>query len=113
MDIQFILSYYATTISHNYPIHTLNIIQNMDSSEPKTLIVAVSAYHGFPGLEVCPPIQEDLDGPEVAFTSSPVEGSISFLSKTQRDNTLHKYMEDKYYSHHTYKNSYFHIFLHT
>jgi hypothetical protein len=41
--------------------------------------VAVSAYRG-PGLDVCPPVQEDLDGPEVAFLSSTVEGSISILS---------------------------------
>jgi hypothetical protein len=33
-----------------------------------------------PDLDVCPPVQEDLDGPEVAFLSSIVEGSISLLS---------------------------------
>ena len=49
--------------------------------------VAVSAYPGVPGLNVCPPVQENLDGPEVASLSSPVESSISILSETQRDNT--------------------------
>ena len=48
--------------------------------------VAVSAYHG-PGLDVCPPVQENLGGPEVAAQGSPVEGSPSILSETQRDNT--------------------------
>ncbi len=49
--------------------------------------VAVSAYHG-PGLDVCPPVQENLGGPEVAAQGSPVEGSPSILSETRRDNTL-------------------------
>ena len=48
--------------------------------------VAAFAYIG-PGLDVCPPVQENLDGPEVAFPSSPVEGSPSILLETQRDNT--------------------------
>ena len=43
--------------------------------------VAASAYI-FPGLDVCPPVQENLDGPEVAFLSSTVESSISILSET-------------------------------
>ena len=50
------------------------------------IAVAKSAYRG-PGLDVCPPVQENLDGPEVAFLSSPVEGSKSTLSETQRDNS--------------------------
>ena len=54
--------------------------------------VAVSAYPRIPGLDVCPPVQENLDDPEVAFLSSPVEGSTSTLSETQIDN---KYMEEK------------------
>ena len=41
---------------------------------------AASAYPGGPG------VQEDLDGPEVAFPSSIVEGSPSILSETQMDN---------------------------
>jgi hypothetical protein len=50
--------------------------------------VAVSAYHSFRGLDVCPPVQEDLDGPEMAFLSSPIEGSPSILSDdTNRDST--------------------------
>ena len=49
-------------------------------------VVAVSAYP-VPGLDVCPPVQENLDGPEVAFLSSIVEGSPSILSDTQRSNT--------------------------
>ena len=48
--------------------------------------VAVSAYIG-PGLDVCPPVQENLDGPEVAFLSSTVECRPSTLSDTQIDNT--------------------------
>jgi hypothetical protein len=49
--------------------------------------VAVSAYPIGPGLDVCPPVQEDLDDPEVALLSSPVEGSPSKLSETQENNT--------------------------
>ena len=48
--------------------------------------VAVSAYL-VPGFDVCPPVQEDLDGPEVAFLGSAVQGSISILSDTQKGNT--------------------------
>ena len=44
--------------------------------------VAVSAYIGA-GLDVCPPVQEDLDGPEMASMSSQVEGSFSILKETQ------------------------------
>ena len=47
---------------------------------------AISAYPSIPGLDVCPLVQEDLDGPEVAFPSSIVEGSPSILSETQMDN---------------------------
>jgi hypothetical protein len=52
-----------------------------------TVVAVVSAYPVGPGLDVCPPVQEDLGGPEVAFLRSPVEGSISILSETQKDNT--------------------------
>ena len=45
--------------------------------------VAVSAYP-CDGLDVCPPVQEDLDGPEVTFLRSIAEGSPSILSETQR-----------------------------
>ena len=55
--------------------------------------VAVSAYRFVPGLDVCPPIQEDLGCAEVAFPSSTVEDSPSILSEAQRDNTKHSYME--------------------
>ena len=48
--------------------------------------VAVFAYRG-PGLDVCPPVQENLDGPEMASLSSPVEGSQSILSDIQKDNS--------------------------
>ena len=78
-------------------------------------MVRHSGCYPGPGLDVCPPVQEDLDGPEAAFLSSPVEGSISILTDTQRDNTLHKYMEYKYYSRHTYIftsiNSYIHVHI--
>ena len=47
--------------------------------------VVVSIYPGASSIDVCPPVQEDLDGPEAASPSSPVEGSLSIL---QRDNTL-------------------------
>ena len=49
--------------------------------------VGVSANPSIPGLDVCPPVQEDLGGPEVAFLSSIVEGSPSPLYETQIDNT--------------------------
>jgi hypothetical protein len=44
------------------------------------ITVAVSSYPDGHGLDVCPPVQEDLDGPEVSFLSSIVEGSPSTLS---------------------------------
>ena len=63
--------------------------------------VAVFAYLGGPGLDVCPPVQENLDDLEVAFLSSSVEGSTSILSETQRDNTLHRCIEYNRYAYHT------------
>ena len=55
------------------------------------------------GLDVCPPVQEDLGGPEAASISSPVEGSTSMLSKQQVKNiygiqkvyipNIHKYRQ--------------------
>jgi hypothetical protein len=62
-----------------------------------TTAVAVSAYPG-PGLDVCPPVQEDLDGPEVANLSSTVKDRQSILSDTQRDKIFNIYME---YTSHT------------
>jgi hypothetical protein len=50
------------------------------------IAVAVSAYRDH-GLDVCPSVQENLNGPEVAFLRSKVEGSPSKLSETQRNNT--------------------------
>ena len=74
--------------------------------------VAVSVYHGVPSLDVCPPVQENLHGPEVAFLSSPVEGSRSILSETHRDNTLHIYMEYNWYVLYTTKTEmYIHKFI--
>jgi hypothetical protein len=49
--------------------------------------VAVSAYIRVPGLDVCPPIQENLDGPAVASLSSPIEGGLSILSEIHREST--------------------------
>ena len=49
--------------------------------------VAVSAYPGGSSLDVCPPVQEDLDGPEMAILSSTEEGSISILRNTDTKNT--------------------------
>ena len=43
-------------------------------------LVAVSAYLLFPGLHVGPPVQEDLDGLQVAFLSSIVESGGPTLS---------------------------------
>ena len=74
--------------------HTKNIsaFKNIDTSVVKRLgrrrwdemwsvtAVAVSAYRG-PGLDVCPPVQENLDGPEVAFLCSPVQGGPSILQR--------------------------------
>jgi hypothetical protein len=48
--------------------------------------VAVSAYR-VPGLNVCPPVQEDLDDLEAAEVSSQVEDSPSILSETLRKST--------------------------
>ena len=48
--------------------------------------VAASAYLVL-GLDVCPPVQENLNNPEVALLSSTVECSISILSERQIDNT--------------------------
>jgi hypothetical protein len=50
--------------------------------------VAVSAYRGGLDFDVCPPVQEDLDGPEMASLSSPVERRRSKLSDTHRETTL-------------------------
>ena len=51
----------------------------------------LSAYL-IPGLDVGPPVQENLDGPEVAFSSSTVEGRLpSVLSETQKNNTLKQF----------------------
>jgi hypothetical protein len=66
-----------------------------------TAAVAVSAYLGH-GLDVCSPVQEDLDGPEAAFLSSPVEGSPSTLTDTQRGNTHG--IQNTFYN--TYVNTY-------
>ena len=52
------------------------------------MMLSVTAAAAFaylvPGLDVCPPVQEDLDGPEVAYLSRPVEGSISTLSEINK-----------------------------
>ena len=42
--------------------------------------VAVSAYRG-PGLDVCPPVQENLDDPELASRDSNMQGSPSILQR--------------------------------
>jgi hypothetical protein len=69
------------------------------------IAVAVSAYL-VPSIDVCPPVQEDLDDLEVAAQGSPVEGSPFILSETQKDNTNTQLrnMGYKYDStqHHTY-----------
>jgi hypothetical protein len=76
----------ATTYIH------FSSFKNIDSSIVKRLgmwsvtAVAVSAYPFVSGLDVCPPVQEDLDGPKVAFLSSIVKGSISILLETQKEN---------------------------
>ena len=76
-------------------------------------VADVSAYPVGPSLDVCPPVQEDLNGPEVAFLSSTVEGSPSILSKTQTHNTKIRKKHD--YSHHTYIvtsiYSYMHVYI--
>ena len=73
--------------------------------------VAVSMYRGGPGLDVCPPVQENLDGPEVAFPSSIVEGSPSTLSETQRQHVTYIHGIQILLTPHIH--SYFHITLHT
>jgi hypothetical protein len=74
----------------------------------------VSAYHG-PGLDVCPPVQEDLHGPEVAFLRSIVEGSPSMILSEYREttpntdrwntNTIHTFL-------HTYIHTYIYVPIH-
>ena len=66
----------------NTYIHFINDVQNILFKAA----VAASAYRGGPGFDVCPPVQENLDDPEVAFLSSTEEGSPSILSETQKDN---------------------------
>jgi hypothetical protein len=39
-----------------------------------------SSYRSVPNLDVCPPVQEDFDCPEVAFASSIVECGATKLS---------------------------------
>ena len=46
--------------------------------------LAVSAYFPGPGLDVCPLVQEDLDGMEVAILGSIVESSDTILSERER-----------------------------
>ena len=59
----------------------------MPSSSSSIIAVAVSSgYLLFPGLDVCPPVQENLDDLEMAFVSSPEESGAPILSETQRQN---------------------------
>jgi hypothetical protein len=51
----------------------------------KFMEIAASAYL-IPGLDVCPPVQEDLDSLEVAFVSSTIENGGPILSESQRQN---------------------------
>ena len=60
---------YAIRLQTHY-IHTF--------IQASVIAVAVSAYL-VSSLDVCPPVQEDLDGPEVAVSSSPVECGESIL----------------------------------
>ena len=94
-QLVYILRICAATISNYYHIHT-STFKTAGTEKPflkgqidinMCTAVAVSAYHGGPGLHVCPPVQENLDNPEEAFLSGPVEGSPSILSETQKDNT--------------------------
>ena len=71
----------------------------MDGYDVVRQRVAASTYRDGPGLDVCPPVQECLDGPEVASLSSPVESSPSILSETQMDNNmLHRYIKFNQYT---------------
>ena len=73
--------------------------------------VAVSAHRVVPGLDVCPPVQENLDGPKVAFLSSIVEGSTSTLLETQKENKIMQINGTKILIT-PHIHSYFNIFLH-
>ena len=84
----------------------------------KDQVRSASAYLAS-GLDVCPPFQEDLDGPEVTFLSSTVEGSPSILSERQRDkcktdtwNTTNSIDTTQTYMH-THIDTYIHTFIHT
>ena len=48
--------------------------------------VAASSAYRCSGLDVCPPLQENLNSPEEAFLNSTVEDSPSILSETQNQN---------------------------
>ena len=93
--------------------------KNIESSVVKRVgmrsvtAVAVSAYPVVAGLDVCPPVQENLDGPEAAFLSSPKEGSISILSDIQKDNSSQKKTRKTNILPKPYIHSYFNIFIHT
>ena len=75
MDIQLIL--------HTYTFHHSNhwLFSRLKGSSND----CVSAYL-IPDFDVCPPVQENLDGPEVAIVSSTVDSSPSNLSETQKEN---------------------------
>ena len=82
------------------------------------IAVAVSIYPDGPGLDVCPPVQEDLGGPEEASLSSPVEGSISILSEKQKERQhltqihgIQILLTPKYYKHHIYIITYIPIYM--
>ena len=54
------------------------------------IIAAVSINLLGPGLDVCPPAQENLDGLQVTFHSSHVDCGEPNLSETQRETELNK-----------------------
>ena len=51
----------------------------------RTEFVAVTVFtHHIPGLDVCPPVQQDLDGLKVTSPSSPVKCGAFILSKKEQ-----------------------------
>ena len=48
------------------------------------------------GFDVCPSIQEELQGREMAFPSSIVEGSLTILMKTHRHDDVRVYYIVRY-----------------
>ena len=75
-DIHIHIHTHRESKTYNYSLHML--IKHVHGSTNRVV----------PGLDVCPPVQENLDGLEVAFPGSRVKGSPPILS---RGTNTHKF----------------------